>query len=37
VDDHVHEATETLHVEIDRAEQASPARRVGTVTVTDDD
>jgi hypothetical protein len=37
VDDHVHEGTETFHVEIDRVEAATSARSVATVTITDDD
>jgi hypothetical protein len=37
VDDRVHEPTETFTVELDRVEQASTARGLGTVTITDDD
>jgi hypothetical protein len=37
VNDRVHEPTETFTVELDRVEQASAERRVGTVTITDDD
>ena len=37
VNDRVHEPTETFQVEIDRVEQATIARDLGTVTITDDD
>jgi hypothetical protein len=37
VNDTVHEPTEWFHVELDRAEQATIARGVATVTITDDD
>jgi len=37
VNDHVHEPTETFHVEIDRVEQATIRRGIATVTITDDD
>ena len=37
VNDRVHEPTETFVVEIDEVEQASVARAVATVTITDDD
>ena len=37
VNDRVHERTETFTVELDRIEQATASRSVGTVTITDDD
>jgi hypothetical protein len=37
VNDRVHEPTETFRVELDRVEQATVARGVATVTITDDD
>jgi hypothetical protein len=37
VNDHVHEPTEQFVVEVDRVEQATVARALATVTITDDD
>jgi hypothetical protein len=37
VNDRVHEPTETFRIELDRAEQATIARGLATVTITDDD